>query len=83
MRDGETTFAWQVKDNTLHKVKVNLGARDARSGEFALIGGVNAGDAVLRYPTSALKDGQRAETGAAANPATVVAKDGATGTVEK
>jgi membrane fusion protein (multidrug efflux system) len=83
VRDGENTFAWQVKNGKLHKVKVNLGARDARSGEFALVAGVNAGDSVLRYPTSALKDGQRAETGNPAKAATVVAKDGASGTVEK
>jgi RND family efflux transporter MFP subunit len=61
VRDGDDTFAWLVKGGTLHKVSLQLGERDARSGDTALLGGLAAGDMVLRYPTTALHDGQPAE----------------------
>jgi membrane fusion protein (multidrug efflux system) len=62
VRDGDNAFAWRLKDGVLQKTPVTLGERDARSGSFALLSGINAGESVLRYPTSALKDGQRAES---------------------
>jgi RND family efflux transporter MFP subunit len=61
VRDGDDAFAWQVKDGHVHKVKLKLGERDQRSGDTALLEGLAAGDVVLRYPTTALHDGQPAK----------------------
>jgi len=61
VRDGDDAYAWQVKDGHVHKVRLKLGERDARSGDTALLEGLTAGDRVLRYPTTALHDGQPAE----------------------
>ena len=61
VREGDDAYAWQVRDGRLHKTMLQLGARDPRSGETALLAGLAAGDRVLRYPTTALHDGQPAE----------------------
>jgi RND family efflux transporter MFP subunit len=61
VRDGDNAFAWQLKDGKLHKVPLQLGARDARSGDTVLSSGLAAGDQVLRYPTTSLHDGQPAQ----------------------
>jgi len=64
VREGDHAFAWRVKDGKVNKVPVTLGARDARSGAFTVQAGLTAGDSVLRYPSSTLKDGQAVETNA-------------------
>ncbi|MEO8309194.1 MAG: efflux RND transporter periplasmic adaptor subunit [Pseudomonadota bacterium] len=61
VRDGDNAFAWRVQGGKLHKVKLVLGDRDARSGEFVIKDGLAAGDVLLRYPTSTLHDGQAAQ----------------------
>jgi RND family efflux transporter MFP subunit len=61
VRDGDQSFAWRLKNGTLHKVSINVGERDPRSGDFALAGGVTAGDQLIRYPTTTLRDGQAVE----------------------
>jgi membrane fusion protein, multidrug efflux system len=61
VRDGDDAWAWQVQDGTLRKVPLTLGERDRRSGDTALVSGLAAGDMVLRYPTTALHDGQPAQ----------------------
>jgi multidrug efflux pump subunit AcrA (membrane-fusion protein) len=60
VRDGDQTFAWQVKGGMLHRVPLTLGERDRRSGDTTVLAGLAAGDVVLRYPTTALRDGQPA-----------------------
>jgi membrane fusion protein (multidrug efflux system) len=72
--EGDSSYAWRVKDAKLSKVAVTLGDRDARTGAFALRGGLAEGDKVLRFPNATLKDGQEVETGAAPKPALVVEK---------
>ena len=69
VREGDNAFAWRVKDGKLQKVKLTLGERDARSGEYVVRDGLAEGDKVLRYPTSTLKDGQAGELAAEAKPA--------------
>ena len=59
--DGQITHVWRVKDGRVNKVAVQLGARDERSGEFELKGGLADGDVLLRNPGSGLVDGQRVE----------------------
>jgi len=70
VKDGEQIFAWRVHDNALQKVRLMIGDRDVRSGAFVLKNGVAAGDRLLRYPTSALIDGQKVELVGASPPPT-------------
>jgi membrane fusion protein, multidrug efflux system len=62
VRRGTDTHVWRVtKDATLAKVPVQLGERDARSGEWRLAGGLAVGETILRNPGSTLVDGQKVE----------------------
>ena len=65
VRDGDKTYTWQVKGNTLAKADLAMGTRDPRTGSFEVKGGLAAGDMVLRHPNSSLKDGQKVELSAA------------------
>jgi hypothetical protein len=58
----------------VHKVALNVGGRDARTGEFVLKGGLSEGDNLLRYPTTALSDGQVVEMAGEAHSPTVLAE---------
>lgn len=60
VRDGDDAFAWRLRDGKLNKVKVKLGDRDPRSGEYVLLEGLVAGDQVIKYPGSTLHEGQPA-----------------------
>jgi len=59
MREGEQVFAWRLSNNRLQKVSLILGARDIRSGDFILKGGLGVGDKLLRHPSTTLNDGQQ------------------------
>jgi membrane fusion protein, multidrug efflux system len=61
VREGDNAFAWRLKDGALERVALDLGARDERTGQYAVDDGLAQGDTVLRYPGSTLKDGQAAE----------------------
>jgi RND family efflux transporter MFP subunit len=62
VRSGEAAHVWRVsKDGKLAKAAVQLGERDARSGEVVLKGGLSDGDVILRKPGSTLVDGQKVE----------------------
>jgi RND family efflux transporter MFP subunit len=74
VREGDKAYAWKVAAGKLNKVALALGERDARTGAFALKSGLAEGDQVLRFPNSALKDGQVVRTGADAKPAVVAEK---------
>jgi hypothetical protein len=65
VRDGDRSYAWHVADGVLHKVEVEAGDRDARTGEVVLRKGLGAGADVLRYPAATLRDGQRVQFAAA------------------
>jgi len=71
VREGDSAFAWRVKDGKLQKVALTLGNRDARTGSFALEGGLAEGDQVLRFPHATLKDGQEVNPAENAKPAVV------------
>jgi hypothetical protein len=75
VREGDHAFAWRVKDGKVQKVSLDLGARDARTGQYAVNSGLVAGDTVLRYPGSTLKDGQPARLADGARPAAVTAAE--------
>jgi len=74
VREGDNSFAWRVNDGKLQKVKLTLGERDARSGAFALMGGLAEGDKVLRFPNSNLKEDQLVQSGSPQKPAVVAEK---------
>ena len=65
VKAGDKAYTWRVKDKTLNKVDLVLGARDGRTGNVEVKQGLAAGDIVLRSPTSNLKDGQKIEMPAA------------------
>jgi membrane fusion protein (multidrug efflux system) len=60
VREGDSAYAWRFLGGKLHKVKLGLGERDVRTGNFKISAGIAEGDSVLRYPASTLKDGQAA-----------------------
>jgi membrane fusion protein (multidrug efflux system) len=72
-REGDSAFVWRVKGDTLNKVKVTLGQRDQRSGDYLVVAGLADGDQVLRKPGSALVDGQKVERAAPAKSPAVTA----------
>lgn len=57
VQEGDNHFVWQLSNNTLHKVKVQVGAKDPRWGTVQLLSGVNIGDEVLLQPLGAIKEG--------------------------
>ncbi|MGB9988995.1 efflux RND transporter periplasmic adaptor subunit [Pseudoduganella rhizocola] len=61
VRNGDSTYTWRIKDNTLRKADLTIGARDARTGQWEVSKGLAAGDRVLRAPASSFKDGQKVE----------------------
>ena len=61
VRAGDAAHVWRLNGSTVAKVPVKLGERDARTGQVPVLGGLAAGDRVLRSPGSALVDGQKAE----------------------
>jgi membrane fusion protein (multidrug efflux system) len=74
VREGDSSFAWRLKDRSIQKVALSIGDRDPRSGEFVLKGGIAEGDTLLRYPTSALQNGQSVELAESASLATASRK---------
>jgi membrane fusion protein (multidrug efflux system) len=74
IREGDNAFAWRVNGGKLQKVALTLGDRDARTGAYALKGGLAEGDQVLRFPNNTLKDGQEVISGNESEPAVVAEK---------
>jgi membrane fusion protein (multidrug efflux system) len=65
VRAGDKAYTWRMKGNTLSKVDLVIGARDARTGNYEVRQGLAAGDTVMRSPSSSYKDGQKVEMAAA------------------
>jgi RND family efflux transporter MFP subunit len=65
VKAGDKTYAWRLNGKSIAKVDLTVGARDQRSGNIEIRGGLKTGDAVLRNPNSSLKDGQPVELAAA------------------
>ena len=62
VRRAGVAHVWRVgKDTRLKLVPVQLGERDARSGELPLKAGLAEGDMILRNPSDTLVDGQKIE----------------------
>ncbi len=78
VRSGEQAWVWRAVAGKLAKVSVKLGERDARSGEWPVLGGLADGDRILRSPGRGLVDGQGYELAAAAAAASAPAAATAT-----
>jgi RND family efflux transporter MFP subunit len=65
VKAGDKAYTWRLNDKALAKTELVVGARDPRTGNFEIKGGLKAGDNVLRNPNSSLKDGQAVELAAA------------------
>ena len=61
VRVGEAVFVWKLGAQNITRLAVKTGPRDPRSGEWPLLEGLQAGDRVLRNPSSNLRDGQGVE----------------------
>ena len=66
VRDGDKVSAYRVKDGKLQKVALTVGDRDPRTGDYVVVVGLAEGDQVIRYPTTALKEGQAVQAAAPA-----------------
>jgi membrane fusion protein (multidrug efflux system) len=64
VRNGDSSYAWLVKDKTLVKTPVTIGQRDDRSGYWTIKSGLASGDVLMRTPGSNFKDGQKVEMAA-------------------
>jgi len=74
VREGDNAYAWRVKNSTVQKVKLDLGVRDARTGQYVVNDGLAAGDSILRHPGSTLQDGQPARLAGSPEQATTTAE---------
>ncbi|MEJ1963302.1 MAG: efflux RND transporter periplasmic adaptor subunit [Gammaproteobacteria bacterium] len=74
VREGDSAFAWRLKDNSVQKVSLSVGDKDPRTGEFVVKAGLAEGDTLLRYPTTTLQNGQTIERAAGASLATATEK---------
>ena len=71
---GDAFHAWRAEGGTLKRVALQVGERDARTGERPVVSGLAAGDRILRHPVGTLADGQAFEL---AKPATSAAASAA------
>jgi len=69
VRAGDKSSVWRVKANALNQVDLALGARDPRTGDIEVRGGLKEGDTILRNPSSSFKEGQIVEMVSAKPPA--------------
>jgi len=80
VKQGDSTYAWKIKNKALSKVALGVGQRDARSGNWAVQTGLAVGDQVLRAPSSGFRDGQKIELQA---PKAVASANGTAAAVSK
>jgi RND family efflux transporter MFP subunit len=68
VQEGDKSFAWRARAGVLNKIALELGPRDARTGNNMVRSGLASGDTLIRNPTSSLKDGQKYQTAPATTP---------------
>ncbi|WP_337841976.1 efflux RND transporter periplasmic adaptor subunit [Rheinheimera sp.] len=79
VKEGDHAYLWQLKDNLLNKVPVELGEQDMRLGTQQILSGISAGATVLRHPQGALKEGAKAELVPASGAASQTAAQSGSG----
>ncbi|MFC4310744.1 efflux RND transporter periplasmic adaptor subunit [Steroidobacter flavus] len=55
MKDGDTTFVWRVRDQSVERVAVRTGGE--RSGQTEVLSGIAAGDVLVAKPVDGLAEG--------------------------
>ncbi len=78
VREGTDWHVWRLREAKVQRVVVQLGERDARSGDYPVLAGLVAGDRILRSPGRALVDGQAAQLAAPGQPGAAAALGAAT-----
>jgi len=73
-RDGDSSFAWAVRDSKLVRQKITLGQRDARTGEYVVTAGLKDGDVLIRNPSRTLVEGTAVQAAARASAPASAAK---------
>jgi membrane fusion protein, multidrug efflux system len=61
VQQGDHTYAWRVQNGQLKKVEIKIGARDVKTGDYAIVAGLGQGDTVIRHPRGGLVDGASVE----------------------
>lgn len=61
VQQGDHTYAWRVQQGKLKKVEIKIGARDVKTGDYAIVTGLGQGDTVIRHPRGGLVDGASVE----------------------
>jgi membrane fusion protein, multidrug efflux system len=61
VQQGDHTYAWRVQKGQLKKIEIKIGARDVKTGDYAIIAGLGQGDTVIRHPRGGLVDGANVE----------------------
>ncbi len=61
VQQGDHTYAWRVQKGQLKKVEIKIGARDVKTGDYAIVAGLGQGDTVIRHPRGGLVDGASVE----------------------
>jgi len=72
VRDGDAVSVWRVNESSVQKVSLEIGERDARSGDYVLRSGLAEGDRLIRHPSATLKDGQAVKLDKSAGVDTLV-----------
>jgi membrane fusion protein (multidrug efflux system) len=55
VRDGDTTYVWRLRDNTVERIAVRAGRE--HGGQIELLSGISAGDTVVARPVPGLAPG--------------------------
>jgi RND family efflux transporter MFP subunit len=55
VRDGDTTYVWRLRDNTVERIAVRAGRE--QGGQIELLSGIAAGDTVVARPVPGLAPG--------------------------
>jgi RND family efflux transporter MFP subunit len=65
VHEGDRTYVWKLSGGSIRKVPVQLGERNARTGEIVVNGGLKEGDRLLRAPNASLQEEQHIELASA------------------
>lgn len=77
VKEGDKNYVWKIQKGVLSKVLINLGERDVRSGNVAVLSGLQAGDQILAQPTSSLQEGSKVQNLQTSMPAAPVVQTSA------
>lgn len=83
VQQGDHTYAWRVQQGKLKKIEIKIGARDVKTGDYAIVTGLGQGDTVIRHPRGGLVDGASVEMKKVDSDSSVKAEKNAPATVKQ